>query len=65
MLPGTSSSLTTLSLTTFSIMTISLTALHAECHYAECDLCRVTLKLSVANKPLMLSVTMLNVVAHL
>ncbi len=36
--------------------------LNTECHYAECHLCRVPFILSVANKPIMLSVNMLSVV---
>ncbi len=38
-------------------------ALNAECCYAEGCLCWVSLMMSVANMPIMLSVIMLNVVA--
>ncbi len=34
----------------------------SECCYAECHLCLVSIMLSVANNPIMLSVIMLNVV---
>ncbi len=62
MLPGTGSGATTLSLTTHSITSFSTMKLSMECCHAECDLCIVTLKLSVANKPFMLSAIVLNVI---
>ncbi len=44
---------------TFGIITISITALDVF-FYAGCRLCRESFMLSVANKPLMFSVIMLN-----
>jgi hypothetical protein len=36
---------------------------YAECHHAVCHLCRVSVMLRAANKPITLSVVVLNVVA--
>jgi hypothetical protein len=50
---------------TLSIMTFIIMTLNAECYlliliYAECHLCNLSFMLSIANKPIMLSVIMLN-----
>jgi len=53
-------SIMTLSIMTLSIMTLSIMTLNIVvqfCH-AECPVCRVLCRLSVVNKPFMLSVTM-------
>jgi len=39
---------------------IMLSVIHAECHYAECHSCLVSITLDVANKPIVLSVIILN-----
>ncbi len=48
---------------TFSKTALGITTLNTGCHNGECHLCRVSSMLSVANKPIMLNVVKLNVVA--
>ncbi len=47
---------------TLSIMMLSIMALNTESYNAECHLCWVSFMLSVANKPIKLSVIMLSVI---
>ncbi len=56
-------SIMTITIMTITLMTISVMALDPEGCYAECHLCWVSFILSVTNKPSMLSVILLSVVA--